>query len=146
MYTASKFALEALAEATAYELKPFGIDVTIVEPGPFATPIFDKHADADDESRAQAYSVHDGKQAAMFESLGESAGDAQDVADAILSVVQRPQGQRPLRRLVADASNPAVAINASLEPIQRGTLEAFGMADLLPSVIQETNETQLSPA
>ena len=35
MYCASKFALEALAEAYRYELSSFGIDSVIVEPGPF---------------------------------------------------------------------------------------------------------------
>ncbi|TVT30171.1 SDR family NAD(P)-dependent oxidoreductase, partial [Amycolatopsis rhizosphaerae] len=37
VYAASKFALEALHEAMAEELAPFGIRVTLVEPGVFAT-------------------------------------------------------------------------------------------------------------
>ena len=36
-YSASKFALEGWAEALAWEVKPFGVDVTLVEPGNFAT-------------------------------------------------------------------------------------------------------------
>ncbi len=36
-YSASKFALEGLAEAMAYEVAPFGITVTLVEPGNVAT-------------------------------------------------------------------------------------------------------------
>lgn len=37
MYAASKFAVEGLHEALAEELAPFGVRVTIVEPGVFAT-------------------------------------------------------------------------------------------------------------
>jgi NAD(P)-dependent dehydrogenase (short-subunit alcohol dehydrogenase family) len=36
-YNATKFAVEGLSEALAEELKPLGLGVTIVEPGPFRT-------------------------------------------------------------------------------------------------------------
>jgi len=41
-YAASKFALEALADAMRIELAPWGIDVSIIEPGRMATTIWDK--------------------------------------------------------------------------------------------------------
>jgi NAD(P)-dependent dehydrogenase (short-subunit alcohol dehydrogenase family) len=40
VYCASKWALEGWAESIAYELEPFGIDVVLVEPGPYRTEIW----------------------------------------------------------------------------------------------------------
>jgi NAD(P)-dependent dehydrogenase (short-subunit alcohol dehydrogenase family) len=40
VYCATKFGLEAVAEALAAEVKPFGIKVMAVEPGAFRTSLF----------------------------------------------------------------------------------------------------------
>jgi NAD(P)-dependent dehydrogenase (short-subunit alcohol dehydrogenase family) len=40
MYCASKWALEGWAESLAYEVDPFGIDVIVIEPGPYRTQIW----------------------------------------------------------------------------------------------------------
>ena len=40
-YAASKFAMEALTDALRVELKPWGIEVVIIEPGVIATPIWE---------------------------------------------------------------------------------------------------------
>jgi NAD(P)-dependent dehydrogenase (short-subunit alcohol dehydrogenase family) len=40
MYCASKWALEGWAESLAYEVDPFGIDVVVIEPGPYRTEIW----------------------------------------------------------------------------------------------------------
>jgi NAD(P)-dependent dehydrogenase (short-subunit alcohol dehydrogenase family) len=43
-YSASKYALEALTDALRMELQPWGILVSIIEPGAIATPIWEKSA------------------------------------------------------------------------------------------------------
>ena len=40
MYCASKWALEGWAKSLAYEVDPFGIDVVVIEPGPYRTEIW----------------------------------------------------------------------------------------------------------
>lgn len=131
LYTASKWALEALAEALSYELRPFGVDVAIVEPGAHATNIFNVTVTPDDRARLAAYNEVNKTLAVVGEQLGQSVGDPVEVADAIARLVKAPAGMRPLRTVVP-AGTPAEAINAASAPIQRSVLEHFGLSALLP--------------
>ena len=54
-YSASKWGLEALAEAFSYELHPFGVEVAIVEPGAFSTNIGNSRTEPDDAARLASY-------------------------------------------------------------------------------------------
>jgi NAD(P)-dependent dehydrogenase (short-subunit alcohol dehydrogenase family) len=51
-YHASKWAIEALAEALRYEVRAFGVDVVLVEPGPYRTGLHDNQRLAEDARRA----------------------------------------------------------------------------------------------
>ena len=61
-YAASKFALEALSECLAQEMKAFNVRVAIIEPGVIATPIFGK---ARPQPQDSPY-PHARRQAALF--------------------------------------------------------------------------------
>lgn len=50
-YNASKFALEALTDVMRMELRPWGISVSIIEPGTIATPIWEKSFSQVDTAR-----------------------------------------------------------------------------------------------
>jgi len=52
-YSASKFAMEALTDSLRQELQPWGLHVSIVEPGSIATPIWDKAQSGADEMLAK---------------------------------------------------------------------------------------------
>ena len=51
-YSASKFALEAFSDSLRVELRPWGIQVVVVEPGSIATPIWEKSLAAAEERLA----------------------------------------------------------------------------------------------
>jgi len=137
VYASSKWALEALAEASSYELSPFGIDVAIVQPGAYPTDIFGKVVGADDAARVAGY----GDDLAKYNDvltvglIAASQGrDPGDVADAILHLANAPAGTRALRTTVP-AGEDAAEINAAVAPIQRAALAARGLGDLLPKVL-----------
>jgi NAD(P)-dependent dehydrogenase (short-subunit alcohol dehydrogenase family) len=131
VYVASKFALEALAESFSYELRPFGVDVALVEPGAYATNIFNAMIGPDDADRLASY----GEVAKTIDTIGnalaQTAGQPIEVAQAIAALVAAPAGTRPLRTTVP-GNGPADAINAAVEPIQHAVLEGFGLGAFLP--------------
>ena len=53
LYSASKFALEALSDTLRMELEPFNIKVSVIEPGPVSTNFFIAAAQAVEETVAK---------------------------------------------------------------------------------------------
>jgi len=127
-YCASKFALEALAESYHYELAAQGIESVIVEPGPYETPVFGNTATAADEARTNTYGAVKEIPAKVNAALLSAAGNAQEVADAVLQIIETPAGERQLRYLVSPESFGVDQINALSKQVQANLLEAFGLA------------------
>lgn len=99
-YAASKFALEAVADAFRRELKPHGVGVSLVEPGRIATPIWDKSMEEGlarlDDMQPQAREYY-GK---LVEDLVDSAKDASSNStspDAVARAVVRALTDNRLR-------------------------------------------------
>ena len=85
MYHASKWGLEGISQALAQEVKGFGINVTLIEPGGFSTDwggSSAKHAQASDAYRE----VHEASQRRR-QSGASSAGDPVASAQAVLRIV-----------------------------------------------------------
>jgi NAD(P)-dependent dehydrogenase (short-subunit alcohol dehydrogenase family) len=55
LYCASKFAMEGMTEALRMEMKPFGIDVTLVEPGDFRTAFTQNRSRVAASGKSSAY-------------------------------------------------------------------------------------------
>jgi NAD(P)-dependent dehydrogenase (short-subunit alcohol dehydrogenase family) len=133
VYGASKFALEALAEALAYELRPTGVEVTIVQPSAYATNIFNATIQPDDPARAAEYTKTLPYLHVLLDRFG-NAGDPIEVAQAMVAVANTPQGRRPLRVSVP-AGAPSAHVNEAVAPIQNGMLQALGLGDLLAAEV-----------
>src|SRR3984893_11895436 len=101
LYCASKFALEALAEAYNYELAAQGIESVIVEPGQYETPIFGNTVTAADEARTNTYGAVKQFPDKVNAALSSNPRHAQEVADAVLRIVETPAGERQLRYFVS---------------------------------------------
>jgi NAD(P)-dependent dehydrogenase (short-subunit alcohol dehydrogenase family) len=135
VYASSKWALEALAEASSLELAPFGIDVAIVQPGAYETEIFGKVVGPDDGVRLAAYDGLAKYNDLLTASLIKNAQgrDPREVARAIVALANAPAGTRRLRTPVPPGG-AADEINLAVAPIQRAELEARGVGELLPKV------------
>jgi len=127
-YCASKFALEALAESYHYELAAQGIESSIVEPGAYQTPILGNIVRAADQERTETYGAAKAIAGKVSGVLTAAAGNAQEVADAVLQIVETPAGQKKLRYRVSAASLGVDEINAVSESVQAKVLEVFGLA------------------
>jgi len=100
-YSATKAAGEALHEALAKEVAPFGIKVTIIEPGAYATG-FGKSA-----TRAEGLPAYDDfRKQVMAGLMTLERGNPEATAEAILKVVDAEQP--PLRLILGSTSLPQV--------------------------------------
>jgi NAD(P)-dependent dehydrogenase (short-subunit alcohol dehydrogenase family) len=98
-YAASKFALEAFSEALAYELRPFGVRIVLVEPGSYDTTI--------DQSIQRSPGLAEGRSAydAAYRRMREvdepwELGNPHEVAQAVVRAIE--DDSTPLRVLLGD--------------------------------------------
>lgn len=98
-YAASKFALEAFSEALAYELRPFGIRVVLVEPGSYDTTI--DQSIQRSPGLAEGHSAYDDAYRRMRE-VDEpwELGHPNEVAQAVVRAIE--DDSTPLRVLLGD--------------------------------------------
>ncbi len=106
-YAASKFALEAISEALAQEVKPFNIRVAIVEPG-----IINTEMAADISVNGNSIYPHSKRQAGLFKAALKTPTPPSLVADKILEISDSNTWK--LRHPVGPDAEPFMAWRASL--------------------------------
>jgi len=135
-YCASKFALEAIADAFRFELAPFGIDSVLVEPGIYKTAIFDRITPPADAERVASY----GEAADAIERVRnvfltvanapDNPGSA-DVAEAIVRLVEMEPAERPFRTLVSGAMQQLLGqYNVASESLRPVVAQIFNVPEL----------------
>ena len=127
LYCASKFALEALAEVYRYELAALGIDSVVIEPGAYPTPIMTKLGPGDDPARRDGYGEVADIPENLSTRLAGSKANPQEIADAVLQIIETPAGQRQLRYRVSANDLGVSRINDVTDEVQAQLLEVFGL-------------------
>ncbi|NRB46534.1 MAG: SDR family oxidoreductase [Saprospiraceae bacterium] len=137
-YNASKWAVEALAENYRVELSGFGIDSCLVEPGGYPTTFMDSLIQPSDKSRTEHYGDFAHAPKALFDNFegalaSNPAQNPQHVADAILKVIETPDGERPMRTVVDNMGmgDHIAKYNGHLQQVMEGIYGAFGMDGML---------------
>lgn len=132
LYSASKFAVEGMAEGLAFELGPLGIDVTVIQPGAYATGFMANTVRPADDARLDQYGpmrdafVGFGK---AFQEMVASGriGDPTEIHDTFVRVVELPKGERPLRiTMDAQLGQPLAAINQVHAQMQQAVMAGMG--------------------
>ena len=116
-YCAAKWALEALSEALAAEVAPFGVRVLIVEPGAFATSFGGARAQTSPDSGVYGATVGPQRRA-VDDMNGSQPGDPAKAAAAILDALATDEP--PLRLALGDDAVAAIgsALDARREELE----------------------------
>jgi NAD(P)-dependent dehydrogenase (short-subunit alcohol dehydrogenase family) len=137
-YVASKFALDALAMVTSYEVSQFGIETTIVMPGAFThgTEHFPNASHASDQAVTAAYSALDPLVARNEEATAslfdpEVDADPAAVAAEVTRILSLPIGQKPFRSVVDFTQSHVEQVVAVTEKSRREFLTRMGFGELL---------------
>ncbi len=119
-YAASKFAVEAIADSLRVELRPLGVQVSLLEPGAIATPIWDKTQRYADETLAQmpeeAKPLYADGLATVLQSLERSARGALPPERCARVVEHALTARRPRTRYPVAAEAWIATLVARLVP------------------------------
>jgi NAD(P)-dependent dehydrogenase (short-subunit alcohol dehydrogenase family) len=137
-YSATKHALEGYTQGLRYEVSPFGIDVAIVEPGPFGTGLLASGQAPAHSDVLASYGELAGVPAAMGAHFAaflqsEQAPKPQLVVDAYVALADMPAGKRPTRTVVGITWG-VDEMNAAKQPIQDRVLKEMQLAGTLGGV------------
>lgn len=138
VYHASKWGVEGYSLALRRELACAGVEVVVVEPGPFTTELFPQSPrPKDEDNRTQSYpevaaQTFDGLGAAFEEMFKdpEVPTDPIDVVDRYVELIDMAPGTRPFRSVVGFDVG-VTDRNASDEAHEKPFLEMMGLDEFV---------------
>jgi short-subunit dehydrogenase len=113
VYNSTKYAVEALSDALRYELRPFGIDVAMIEPGIIRTNFEATAMSGLKDFASTPYAAAVNKYEALSKTADKFASNPIVIAKAITRAVQ---ARRPAARYVAPRSNNMIFLMSALLP------------------------------
>lgn len=135
VYCAAKAAAEMLAEEARYELAPLGIDSTILEATLYPTPMLQKMTQPADAERLAGYGPTLGFMGLLGKAqewMLSTRPDPQEVADAVIQLVEAAPGTRPLRTLVgAIHAEGTATLNQTTDSMVGSFYGSMGVAGLV---------------
>jgi NAD(P)-dependent dehydrogenase (short-subunit alcohol dehydrogenase family) len=91
IYAATKHAVEGFSEALRWEVEPFGIDVCLIEPGTFKTPIFfENQRRGEILDKTGPYAAISARIEALVARSAEKANPPDSVGRAVARVLREP--------------------------------------------------------
>ncbi|MFJ7193981.1 MULTISPECIES: SDR family oxidoreductase [unclassified Streptomyces] len=124
-YAASKFGVEGWMESLRYDVEPYGITTTIVEPGFFRTELLVDASTSWAELSIDDYAGRTEATKAMWQSMnGRQAGDPVKLAEALLKIIDLPQP--PLRFVAGDDAIPTAEAKGQEITAQATASRALG--------------------
>jgi short-subunit dehydrogenase len=133
-YHGTKYAVEAFSDALRYELRPMGIDVVVVEPGPIKTNFGDTSMKTAEAYKASAYAYAVDKADEIRVKLERRAAPPEAVAKVIGKAIGR---RRPSARYAAPFHNGAIFWIAALVPQRAWDWLVRRMAYLSPRYVRD---------
>lgn len=125
IYGATKWALEGVSESLAAELKPLGIKVTIVQPGPFRTDFIGRSLERAGSHIAD-YDRTSGKFLRVLETMdGKQPADPAKAAAAIIAAVE--SDAPPLRLVLGKYANDKLRRKLADAERERSAWEHIGL-------------------
>lgn len=142
VYNSTKYAVEALSDAMRYELRPLGIDVSLIEPGVIrtnfeATAVQNLHAFA-----ATPYAAAVSKYEQLSKLADRFASDPIVIAKAIARAVK---ARRPAARYVAPFTTNFIVLFARLAPTRVWDWTMRKVGFLTPKALGVAGATQPVP-